>query len=541
MIDDLVKLLSKMPQSEKDNLFRDTQAILKDVYFTPSPGPQTEAYFSKADILLYGGFPGSGKSALLNGLALNEHHRSLIVRRQFADLDGIVSDCRKIARKLNPDLKGFVGGGRPKYRKPDGGEIAFEGVEVNGSIDTGKQGNARDFIGIDEGAQLPLNAIMMLYGWNRSTVPGQRCRMVIASNPPVNPVGDWMADFFAPWLDPDHINPAKHGELRYFYIDENEKSIEVNSKEPFINEFGVKIFPHSRTFIPGNLKDNPFLGEEYMAKVQALPEPARSILLSGNFLAMREDPQNQAIPTDWIKQAMARREQYPFPPAGIPMTNIGCDVAGGGKDSTILSARYDWWFDELLEFTTDDLFKGGENKNSYGRLIAGRIMSNLRDQTHITLDMSGGYGSGVWECLHEIIDPKRINAFKGAENASYRTRDGVYGFVNTRSAAYWKFRDALDPSQNGGSPICLPNDKVLLSDLSAPKFEVTPRGIKLQPKDEVVKELGRSPDKGDAVVMSWYYGTYGLTPHANWSGKPNRFTNSQNRVNVGYANRKRGK
>jgi len=57
MIDDLIKLLSTMPESEKQNLIRDTQSILKETYFTPSPGPQSDAYFSKADILLFGGQP----------------------------------------------------------------------------------------------------------------------------------------------------------------------------------------------------------------------------------------------------------------------------------------------------------------------------------------------------------------------------------------------------------------------------------------------------------------------------------------------------
>jgi len=44
--------------------------------FVPLPGAQTEAYLSKADVLLYGGQAGGGKSYLLMGLASQEHHRS---------------------------------------------------------------------------------------------------------------------------------------------------------------------------------------------------------------------------------------------------------------------------------------------------------------------------------------------------------------------------------------------------------------------------------------------------------------------------------
>lgn len=531
MLSELENLLSALSGDDKKSIVEMTNQANKDHYFIPNVGPQTDAYFSEADILLYGGFPGSGKSALLNGLALNEHHNSLIVRRQFSDLEGIVRDCRDIARNKNPTLKGFVGGGRPKYRKPEGGEIVFEGVEVNGQIDTGKQGNARDFIGVDEGAQLPLDAIMMLFGWNRSTREGQRCRLVIASNPPVNSVGDWMPEFFAPWLDPDYINPAKFGELRYFYIDSDSKSIEVESKEPFYID-GDKIFPHSRTFIPGKLEDNPYLKENYKAKIQALPEPARTILLEGNFLALREDQKNQVMPTDWVKAAMARREQHPYPPDGIPLCAMGVDIAAGGKDNTVIAKRYDWWYDDIIE-------KPGI-ETPLGRDVAAMIISHYKDKCEITLDMSGGFGSGVWEVLTEVIqDRGSIHAFKGAEtkNVIYRTKDGHYTFFNARSAAYWRFREALDPSQPGGSPVCLPDDKKLLSQLTAPRFEITARGIQITPKEKVIAELKVSPDRADALVMSYYFGQKGLTGHVNH--KPLRKNSNNIKVNLGFKNRKK--
>ena len=48
--------------------------------WVPNPGPQTEAYYSAADVLLYGGEPGGGKSQLGLGLAFNEHKRTLVMR-----------------------------------------------------------------------------------------------------------------------------------------------------------------------------------------------------------------------------------------------------------------------------------------------------------------------------------------------------------------------------------------------------------------------------------------------------------------------------
>jgi hypothetical protein len=99
-------------------------------------------------------------------------------------------------------------------------------------------------------------------------------------------------------------------------------------------------------------------------------------------------------------------------------------------------------------------------------------------------------------------------------------------FVNTRSAAYWQFREALDPDQPGGSPIRLPNEPRLLAGLTAPTFEVTPNGIKIEPKvkrDErgrvtggVMAKLGFSPDEADAVVMAWFAGPKEITHAMEW-------------------------
>src|SRR3546814_3250182 len=56
------------------------------------------------------------------------------------------------------------------------------------------------------------------------------------------------------------------------------------------------------------------------------------------------------------------------------------------------------------------------------------------------------------------------------------------------------------------SPIALPPDPMLVADLTAPTFTVPPRGIKVESKEDVCKRLGRSTDRGDAVVMAWSAG-----------------------------------
>jgi len=55
----------------------------------PDPGPQTEAYFSPADEVFYGGQAGGGKTDLLLGLAFTQHKHSLILRRTNTEATGL--------------------------------------------------------------------------------------------------------------------------------------------------------------------------------------------------------------------------------------------------------------------------------------------------------------------------------------------------------------------------------------------------------------------------------------------------------------------
>ena len=71
---------------------------------------------------------------------------------------------------------------------------------------------------------------------------------------------------------------------------------------------------------------------------------------------------------------------------------------------------------------------------------------------------------------------------------------------NVRAEAYWGMREALDPVS--GDNIALPPDPELLADLTAPRWKITTAGIQVESKEDIVKRLKRSPDCGDAVVLS---------------------------------------
>ncbi len=88
-----------------------------------------------------------------------------------------------------------------------------------------------------------------------------------------------------------------------------------------------------------------------------------------------------------------------------------------------------------------------------------------------------------------------------------------------------------------GSQIALPPDTSLLADLASTKFTTTTVAGKLviaaERKEDVVARLGRSPDRGDAVVMAYTKGQN----TAGWQATDPSIR--QPKVNRGYENKKK--
>jgi hypothetical protein len=502
-LDDILSLVKGMPEAERLALEQETAAATEHLHWVPNPGPQTEAYFSKADCLLYGGEPGGGKSQLILGLAFNCHERSLIMRRQYGDLDRLVED----ALKIHGSRQGFNGSPPPKLRISDKQIIDFAAAHRVGD-EQGQMGKGRDLLAIDEATHFAEQQIRFLMGWNRTDTPGQRVRTVLATNPPLTAEGLWVIKMFAPWLDPTYHKPAKPGELRWVISDEdgNDLWVEGPNDKRVIN--GKTLSPTSRTYIPAKVTDNPYYAAtDYERQLDAMPEPYRSLLMGGFRTAFKDAP-NQIIPTEWV--TLAQKRWTAKPPANVPMCAIGADASGGGVDPMVLAARHDGWYAPMIVVPGKDI-----PSEMAGRYAAGIVITHRRDRAAVVVDMGGGYGGPMYE--HLKANEVDCVGYKGAEAAVGRTADGLLAFTNKRTAALWRFREALDPGQEGGSPIALPSDDAeLIADLTAPTFTITPNGIKAESKEDVCKRLGRSTNKGDAVMMAWTYGPKAATDWNQW-------------------------
>lgn len=460
------------------------------VHWQPQEGPQTEGYFSLADLTLYGGAAGGGKTDLIAGLALFAHHKAAIFRRNLTSLKGLILRMNAIMREAG---LGRITGAPPRWIGPDDRIIEFGHLGMPGSEEDW-QGVDHDLKAFDEGAQLDPRKIIFVLGWNRSARPGQRCRGLIASNPPLGGEGDYLLDWFGPWLDPLHplYGAAQPGELLWaVFIDDGDaiRTVWVDGPEPVEIE-GEFRTPKSRTFIPARMGDNKYLGKDYEAQIDQMPEPMRTALKTGDFVAARQDHDWQVIPSEWVELAFQRYDRGVD--AGLPMDVIGVDVAQGGKDKTVLAPLHG------RRFETNIVRRGADTRD--GAEVGALVIRERRDGALIVVDCTGGWGGDTVGFLsRENGVPVEKCVF--SEHSGEAAADSRMPFYNLRAQLYWRFREALHPTSGAG--IAIRRSSVVKAQLTAPRWMARGNKILIESKEDIRKRTGASPDEADAIVMAW--------------------------------------
>lgn len=209
----------------------------------------------------------------------------------------------------------------------------------------------------------------------------------------------------------------------------------------------------------------------------------------GEFHAGDED---SVIPLAWAEAAVQRWHEWAAagkPDPGRPRV-VGVDVARSGEDRTVLAVRKGPVITELRRSVKEDTMQ-----------TTGRVKALLEHDDSVTAVVDViGIGAGVVDRLRE--QRMKVLAFNASKASKALDSTREFGYANRRSEAMWTLRQALDPS--GDPDICLPDDEMLLGDLSAPKWEVTSGGkIQIEGKDDIKKRIGRSTDDGDAVTMAF--------------------------------------
>ena len=483
----LLELFNKLPADEKSQVEKDVAKILEKTRWIPQEGPQTQCYFSDADEIFFGGQAGGGKSAFLVGYAINEAKNAVIFRNGLKNLRDLESYAKTLVGKdcFNQQLHLF-----DLSHLEEGKSLEFGSLEQPGSEEDW-QGRRRDTMLFDEAAQMVKTRVQFVLGWAGSANEGRRTRVVFGSNPPLSDEGNWLFKWFEPWVDPIFPNKAKPGELRWFVNNKEGDPVWVEGPGQYDRGDGVISTAKSRTFIPSKLDDNRFLRDtDYRSRLESLPEPMRSAMLKGDFLAGRIDHAFQILPSDWLRKAQARWQATNNNRA---MVALGCDVAGGGADREVFAPLHVGnHYGELKRH------QGVDTKD--GRATAGRMIAAHRNGAPIGIDMTGGWGGASSTALADSeigVVPVIFSSVTGAIDP--RTK---IPYANLRAEMYWNFRLALDPKS--GEDIALPPDAIILAEGSAPRWRLQAGKIFVESKEEIRERLKASTDHFDAIVIAWH-------------------------------------
>ena len=242
----------------------------------PNEGPQETFLQSPAFEALYGGAAGGGKSDALLAEAIrqigNPVYRAVILRRTYPELEAqgsIIDRSQTLYRIYSTDYLRQ----QHVWRFESGASVGFGHMQREDDRFQ-YQGAQFAFVGFDELTHF--TRTQYLYLFSRCRAPAEadlRCYVRAATNP--GGVGhEWVKKRWAVWLDKEHPNPAKPGELRWYAMLEGQDT-EVSRDHPEAR---------SRTFIGARVSDNPYLaGTDYERNLQALPLVERARLLDGDW------------------------------------------------------------------------------------------------------------------------------------------------------------------------------------------------------------------------------------------------------------------
>jgi predicted phage terminase large subunit-like protein len=253
----------------------------------PQPGPQERFLSTSADIAIYGGAAGGGKTwALLLEPVRHIKNRAfgaVIFRRESTQItnEGGLWDE---ALNLYP-LLGAVprGGAKPQFTFPVGSRVSFSHLNLEASV-LGWQGSQIPLIEFDELTHFTKSQFFYMLSRNRSTC-GVRPYVRATCNPDAD---SWVAQFIAWWIDPETGLPIaeRSGVVRWF-VRVDDTLHWGDSPEELAAAHASKLEDaKSVTFIAASVHDNQALLRKdpgYLANLKALSRVERERLLGGNW------------------------------------------------------------------------------------------------------------------------------------------------------------------------------------------------------------------------------------------------------------------
>ncbi len=193
-------------------------------------------------------------------------------------------------------------------------------------------------------------------------------------------------------------------------------------------------------------------------------------------------------------------------PRDITIADLGVDVARFGDDETIIAPRIGDKVFKLQAYRKQDTTK----TTGYVLKHARELMRNnpTLTQVYIKVDDSG-VGGGVTDQLKEAIRTEQL-PYRVYPVVNNGKADDHEHYENVGTEQWGVLRDILDDNMSKhlqGEPLSveLPDDDKLITQLTTRKYKMTSKGkIALERKEDMKKRGLQSPDRADAVVLSFY-------------------------------------
>ena len=349
------------------------------------PGRQTDFLRSPADICIYGGAAGGGKTVGLILEPLRHVRRvanftAVFFRRTMPQITnpGALWDE---SQNFYPQVGGTPHLGAREWRWPRGGKIKFAHLQFETTV-YDWQGAQIALICFDELTHFTAHQFFYMISRNRSTC-GVRPYIRATCNPDAD---SWVADFLSWWIDPESGHPIleRAGVLRYF-VRIAEKIVWADRPEELMKDLlqGQELppgidppLPMSVTFIPATVFDNPALlrvNPEYLACLLSLPILERERLLGGNWKIR--------------------------PAAGLYFKREWCAVVDQAPADLDMVRYWDLAATEKAEFNDPDwtvgVKLGRDRSGGYWLLDMVRVRANPGDVEQLLLDIAEQDGKKV--------------------------------------------------------------------------------------------------------------------------------------------------
>lgn len=269
-------------------------AVTERIEIRPQPGPQERALACPADILIYGGSAGGGKTWELLLEPVRHHDNKdfgcVIFRRIYPNItnEGGMWDESK---KLYPLLGAKENESDLRWVFPKGARIKFAHCQHEKDVESWK-GAQIPLLGFDQLEEFTEHQFWYLLSRNRSLCGvAPYVRATVNPVPADDPTGGWVHRLIQWWIDTDSglPIPERDGVIRWF--------VRVQDELHWFDSAADSLFaypnipPKSLSFIAARLEDNRKLMEAdpgYLANLLALPLVERERLHGGNWNARPE-------------------------------------------------------------------------------------------------------------------------------------------------------------------------------------------------------------------------------------------------------------